>query len=155
MNDHALGVAVRQTDDLAPGSAFRNFLDGEVELVTGDKIDCRRCLQAADRIDCNLGADKAGFKRRIGRLECLDRLNVGGKRRRRRVQHGKIVIARGGRNLRKPQAVRRRIDQFAVLDQCGRLRQPGRIPERADFPPRLIARAGAAIEALKGGRLQK
>ena len=35
------------------------------------------------------------------------------------------------------------------------LRQPGRIPERADLAPRLVARARAAVEALVGGRVQE
>ncbi len=36
-----------------------------------------------------------------------------------------------------------------------RLGEPGRIPERADLAPRLIARAGAAVEAVEGRRMQK
>jgi hypothetical protein len=47
--------------------------------------------------------------------------------------HGEVEITRLVRDLRELQAMRRRIDQCAVLDQSGRLRQPGRIPERADF----------------------
>ena len=51
--------------------------------------------------------------------------------------------------------VRRRIDQLGVLDQRRRLGEPGRKPERFDLALRLIARAGAAVEAVEGRRLKK
>ena len=41
---------------------------------------------------------------------------------------------------------------FAVGHQRGGLRQPGRIPEAGDLAPRLVARAGAAVEAVEAGR---
>ena len=49
----------------------------------------------------------------------------------------------------------RRVDQHAVRHQRGRLREPGRVPERADLAARLVARARAAVEALVRGRVQE
>ena len=54
-----------------------------------------------------------------------------------------------------PLAVRRRVDELAAFDERGGLREPGRIPERPDLAARLIARAGAAVEAFERWRLQK
>jgi hypothetical protein len=61
----------------------------------------------------------------------------------------KIAIARICGNLSEPKTMRRGIDQFAVFDQSRRLGEPGRIPERTDFAPRLIALSGSAIETFK------
>src|SRR5262249_38882192 len=111
--------------------------------------------QAAGRVDRDLGADETGFEGGVEGFEGLDGFDVRGKGRCRGVQYGEIVIARAVGNLRKLQAVRRRVDQFAVPDQSRRLRQPGRIPERAEFAACPKPRAGATVETLKRGRLQK
>src|SRR6266446_4494737 len=50
---------------------------------------------------------------------------------------------------------RRRSDQRRALDQSRRLREPGWIPERADLAFHLIAGAGASVETVEGGRMQK
>src|SRR6266436_2962754 len=47
------------------------------------------------------------------------------------------------------------IDEARAGDHGGGLREPRRVPERADLAPRLVARAGAAVEALIGGRVQE
>src|SRR5580700_2369115 len=47
------------------------------------------------------------------------------------------------------------IDQLAVGYQRRRLRQPGRKPERADLPLRLVTRACAAVETVERRRLQE
>ena len=80
-----------------------------------------------------------GFERGVHRFERFDSLDIRSERGRRRMQHGKIVIARICGNLSEPKTTRRGIDQFAVFDQSRRLGEPGRIPERTDFAPRLIA----------------
>ena len=80
-----------------------------------------------------------GFERGVHRFERFDSLDIRCKRGRRRMQHGKIVIARICGNLSEPKTTRRGVDQFAVFDQSRRLGEPGRIPERTDFAPRLIA----------------
>jgi len=71
------------------------------------------------------------------------------------VQHDEVVVADVLGHLREFDAVARRIDQLRILDQGGGLREPGRIPERAHFAPRLVARAGTAVEAVERRRLKK
>ena len=83
------------------------------------------------------------------RFERFDGLDIRSERGRRRMQHGKIAIARICGNLSEPKTMRRGIDQFAVFDQSRRLGEPGRIPERTDFAPRLTALPGSAIETFK------
>ena len=76
-------------------------LIGEVELVAGHEVDRRRGLQAAFGVDRDLGADEAGLEPRIGGLQRLDRLHVGGERRRRGVQHDEIEVARLAHHRRR------------------------------------------------------
>ena len=54
-----------------------------------------------------------------------------------------------GQALLDADVVGRAIEQFAVRRQRGGLGQPGRVPKRRDFAPRLITRAGAAIKTVK------
>ena len=79
VNDDAGRIAIGQAGDLAPGPVFRHLLDGEIELVARDKIDRRRCLQAAVGIDRDLGADKSGLQARVHRFQRLDGRDVRGK----------------------------------------------------------------------------
>src|SRR5271166_6035663 len=51
--------------------------------------------------------------------------------------------------------VRGGVDQLAVGNERRGLREPGRIPERADFASRLVAGACASVEAVIGGRLKE
>ena len=112
-------------------------------------------FRRAGRVDGDLGADQPDFQSAVGFLERLDGRDIGGKRRRRGVQHHEIVVPRARRHFGELGAVRRRVDKLAAFDQGGRLGEPGRIPERADFAARLIARAGAAVEAVERGGLKK
>ncbi len=91
----------------------------------------------------------------IERLERLGGAHVGGKRRRRGVHDHEVAARRLGRDVLEPEPVRRRVDQLRAFDQRGRLGEPGRVPERAHLAPHLVARAGAAVVAVKGRRLQE
>ena len=138
-----------------PVAALGDLLDREVELVARDEIDRRALRQAFLRLHRHLGADEADLQRRVRILQRRRHLHVGGERRRRGVDHAQLVIPRLARHRIEADARRRCIDQLAARHQRGRLRQPGRIPERADLPPRLIARAGAAVETVERRRMQE
>ena len=153
--DFACGVAERQSEDRPPVPAVRDVLDGEIEFVARDEIDGRRGLQDAEGVDRHLRAGEAGLEARIGRLQRLDRLDVGGERRRRSVQDREIEVLRFGDDFRELDPVRRCVDQLTVLNKRCRLREPVRIPERSDLALRLVARAGAAVEPIERGRLKK
>ena len=92
--DCAGGIAIGEAGDCVPAAPFGDFLDGEVELVAGDKIDRRRALEARLRLDRDLGADEAGFEARIGRLERFDDPHVRAERGRRGMQHREIEVGR-------------------------------------------------------------
>ena len=79
MNNDPGRISIRQAGDLAPGPVFRHLLDGEIELVARDKIDRRRCFQAAVGIDRDLGADEPDLEARVHRLQRLDGRDVRGK----------------------------------------------------------------------------
>ena len=155
VHDAARGVAVRQARDSLPIAPLGDFLDREIELVAGDEVDHLRRGKAPRRVDRDFRPDQPRFKVGVDRFHRLDRLDVGCKRWRRRVQNGKIEVARRGRDIGELQALRWRIDEFAALDQrCG-LGKPRRIPERTDLPPRLVTRPRAAVESVERRGLQK
>ena len=139
VHDPAGVVAIRNAIDRGPVASLGNFLDGEVELVARHEVDRRALAQAFVRLHRHLGADEADLQRRVGLLQRRRHLHVGGERRRRGVDDAQLVIARLRGHRVQPDARRRGVDQLAAGHQCRGLRQPGRIPEAADLPPRLIA----------------
>ncbi|CAM2845564.1 hypothetical protein BUGL105410_06085 [Burkholderia gladioli] len=66
-----------------------------------------------------------------------------------------LVVGGDLQRLRHRQIVGGRVEHAAAGHQGGGLGQPGGIPERADLALGLVARAGAAIEAVIGRRLQE
>ena len=89
------------------------------------------------------------FDVRIDRLDHLGRLHVRFEGRRGGVHHHQLAVLELRNDVLEFQVVRRRIDQLRALDQGGRLRQPGRIPEGAHFALHLVASTGAAVEAVE------
>ncbi len=70
------------------------------------------------------------------------------------MQHRKIVVARLLDDLVEREPVRHRVDELAAGDDGRHLGEPRRIPVRAYLAPRLVARAGSAVEPVEGGSLQ-
>ncbi len=100
-------------------------------------------------------AHEAEQQFRIALLERFRYLHVGVERWRARMQHGKLIVVRERQDFCERQSPRRCVDQAAVRDQRGRLRQPGRIPERSDLALGLVAGSGATVETLERRRIQK
>ena len=135
--------------DAARIAAFRDLLDGEVELVAGDEIELRRTPRGCSfGIDRDLGADHADLEIGIELLQRLDGLHVGRKRRRRGVQHESSQCCASGATSAKPSRCGGASISLEPSTKRGRLGQPGRIPERMHLTTHLVARAGAAIEAV-------
>ena len=153
--DRAAGGAVAEAVDRVERAPVGDLLDREVEFFAGDKIESGRRLEAVLGLDRDLGADHADLEPRVGVLERLGDLDVGGEGRGRGVQDAELVIGGERRNVAEPEPRRRRVDEPAFGHQGRRLGEPSRIPERADLAARLIARAGAAIKAVEGRRMQK
>ena len=132
-------------------AALGHLLDGEVELVAGDEIDApapRAALPPARprpwRRSCR--SSDSGSRAFSASATCTSEANDGV----RRVQHAR------GRSSRRAAATSSSVRpcggasiSLRARDQRGRLGQPGRIPERPDLAPRLVARAGAAVEAVE------
>jgi len=155
VNDASIGISIRQAGNPIPVAALGDLLDREIEFVARDEVDGSRRAQASRRIDGDLGADQAGLQAGVDGFQRLDGLDVGRKRRRRRMQHGEIEVECSRGDVGELQAMRGSIDQCAAFDQCGRLREPRRIPERANLATRLVARPGAAVETFERRRLQE
>src|SRR5207248_5551660 len=75
--------------------------------------------------------------------------------RRRGVEDGQFVFRGERQDLIELKPRRRRVNQLAVGQEGRRLSQPSRVPERADLALGLIARTGAAVEAVEGRRVQE
>ena len=155
MDDDAFGVAVGDAFHVRPVAAVGDFFDGEIELVAGDEVDGRGRGERFLRFDRDLGADETDFRARIDFLDHLGRLHVRLERRRRGVEHDQVFAADVAFDVLEGEIVRRRVDQLRAFDECRGLGQPCRIPERAHFALHLVARAGAAVVAVKGWSLQK
>ena len=153
--DRAVFVAIDQAGDGFPVAAFRDVADGEVVVLAGDEIDGFRFFQRGARIDRDIGADQADLDAGLGRLQPGRGLRVGGEGRRRGMQHREIVMRGLGDRLVGADAVRGGVDQLGIRHHGGELGEPGRIPVGLDLAPRLVARAGAAIESVIGRRLHE
>jgi len=116
-----------------PRHLVGDFLDGEVELVAGHENRWpRRRANYPRRPTATLSADHADLEPRLQRLQgasatltslAKDGVEVCNTTRSR--------LTASGATSSNTQAVRRRVDQLAVLDKRRRLREPSRIPERA------------------------
>ena len=155
MDDDAFGVAIGDAFHVRPVASVGDLFDGEIELIAGDEVDGRCRDERFLRFHGNLGADETDFRARINFLDHLGRLHVRLERRRRRVQHDQVFAADIAFDVLEREIMRRRVDQLGAFDECRGLRQPRRIPERAHFALHLVARAGAAVVAVKGWSLQK
>ena len=155
VDDRALGVAVGETVDRGPGLVLGHVQTREIELVAGDEVDHRRLLHRALRVDGDLGPDQADLQRRVLGFQRLGALHVGGEGGDRGVHHHQVEVVRLRQHLGEGGAVRRGVDQLAVLDQGRGLSEPGGVPEALDLAPRLVARAGAPVEAVERGSLKE
>src|SRR4030095_4535602 len=66
-----------------------------------------------------------------------------------------IVVLRDAETFVLAHAVRGTVEELCTWDKSGGLCQPGGIPERSNFASCLIARSGAAIEAVEGWRAEE
>ena len=149
VHDGAVAPTPRQAGDAREIAAFGDLLDGEIKLVACHEIDRVRSLQALLWLDRDLGADQTDLEAGLERLERLGGAHVGGERRRRGMHHHEIAARCLRYDVLELEPVRRRVDELRAFDQRGRLREPGRVPERSHLAAHLIARASAAIEAVE------
>ena len=161
-DNRAVGVA-HIAFAVAPGDAahfgqrfaFGNFHADVIEFTVGDEVDGLGSADGGVRIDRHMRADHTDEELGIFFLQRLGNLAVVLERRRAGVKHGKLEVAGHRHHFFHGLAVGGGINQFAVRDHRGRLRQPRGIPERADFAAGLIARAGATVKAVERRRIQK
>src|SRR5262249_3747529 len=85
---------IAEPGDSAEPSAFRQLLDGEIQLVAGNEIDVATRLQAVLRVDRDLRPDETDQELGIDALKRADRLEISGERRRGGVQHHEVADAR-------------------------------------------------------------
>ena len=162
LDDGPLGVVhhravhpVADTVDLGQRAALGDLLDGEIELAARDEIDGLRGGERGAGRDRDMRPHHADEELRIGRLEGLDHLHVGGEGGCRGMEHQELDLGRERQHVLEREPPCRRIDEPASGYQGRRLGEPGRVPEGADLALGLVARARTAVEALVGGRIEK
>jgi hypothetical protein len=149
VNDAAVRRPIAQSHDFGVRPVLRDLDAGVVEFLAAAPIDGRRAGQGAGGIDSHFGADHADLDFRVLLFQKRRELRVRRERRRTRMNHNRFIIRSNGERLVDGQPIGGRIDEPASRHHRGRLRQPGRIPERLDFPFRLIAGTGAAVETVE------
>lgn len=71
------------------------------------------------------------------------------------MQHREFEVLSLTKDLRRPHAVRWRVEELAVRNEGGVLGEPGWIPKRPDFTFCLVACARSAVEAFIRWSLQE
>ncbi len=162
LDDGALGIVhhravalVAQPENALERAALRHLLDGEVELGAADEIDGFAREERLVGRDRDMGAHQPDEERRIRALEGFRHLDVGIEGGRAGMHDQKVVVRGERQHVVDGEAARGRVDQLAAGHERRGLGEPGRIPEGANLALRLIARAGAAVEALVGGRIEE
>src|SRR5262249_52052812 len=140
--------AVSDAWDLCPGPPLGNVSADVVELADGYPIDRGGSAQRFHRLNGDVSADHANFEAGILFFQPRSKKRVARERGRAGMENGQLIVASERSDLFDGQAIGGRIDELAAGNHCGRLRQPGGIPEGADFATSLIARSCAAIESL-------
>src|SRR5262249_52966485 len=151
----ARAVAVAESPYVTERAPLGDFADREIELAVADEIDGPGRGQRPLALDGDVSSHEADAQRGIFRPEGFGDFDVLSERRCTRVQDGEVVLPRERAHVVQRQAIGRRIDQARAGHEGSGLSEPGRIPEGADFAARLIARSGAAVEALIRGRMEK
>ncbi len=149
VSDRAIGLAVGKPLDVREGPSFRDFLDGEVELVAGHEIHRAPGDETFLRLDGDLRADQADDRVGVDRLDHLGRFHVRFERGSGGVHHHELAVLQLRDDVLELQAMRRCVDQLRALHECGRLREPSRVPEGAHLALHLVARAGATVIAVE------
>src|SRR3954468_9835935 len=95
-------------------------------------------------------ADETNGRVRLLGFDGLGHFGVVLQRRRRGVNDDVIVALRLGETCLDVDIVRRAIHQLAIGNERSGLREPGRVPEGADFALGLVTSASATVESVKG-----
>ena len=152
VDDLAVGVAEGESVDGFNRAILGDFLAGEIELLAPDPVDGRRGFQCLGGQHRGVRADETDLRIRTLRLDGLGDLAVILQRGRAGVDDDVIVVLRDVEAFILADVVRRTIEELRAGDQGGGLREPGRIPIRSNFAPRLVARTGTTIKAIERGR---
>src|SRR5262249_453345 len=115
----------------------------------------RRLLQRLARLHGDVRADEAKHHLRVAALQRLRNLDVIEQGGRAGMDHRQLVAVRHAHHVVDGEVVGRGVDQLAAGDAGGGLGKPGGIPEGPDPAPRLVARAGPAIETLERRGIQE
>src|SRR5258708_19440269 len=155
MLDRTVGHRVGEAVDLREGFPLGNLQAGEIEFLTADEIDRIARRQRIVRIDRDFRAHHADQERRFVFLQLLGEQCIAWKRGGARMDDHQLVSLGNLERVLDGQTVGRRIEHPAVRHQRSGLGEPGRIPERADFALRLVARTCTTVEAIERWGLQE
>ena len=127
----------------------------QVELLARDVVDHAGVAQRLLGSRRHVAADEADHGVRLGVLQRLRGADVGAERRRAGVDDDVVVVAGDLHHVLDGQVLGRRVEQPRARQHAGRVREPGRVPERPDLALRLVARAGSPVEVVVRRRIQE
>ena len=147
VDDFAILVLVRQTDDGRKLTAFRHFLAGVIKFLAPDPVDRPRRLQGFLRQHHRVRANEADFGFGLLLLDGLGHLAIVFERGRGRVDNDVIEILCLGQTLGHTDVVGRAVHQLGIGRQRGGLRQPRREPIAGDLAAGLVTRTSTTVKA--------
>src|SRR5215510_13669038 len=139
VNDLAAWHAVAEPVDLLERMPLAHFLAREVEFEAGDEVDCLRGLQRLLWQDGDVWADEAHHQLRVDIFHRLGGFDVGAEGGGARMDEAQLELLRLLQHCVERHVRRRRIDELTIRHQGGRLGEPGRVPERANFATSLVS----------------
>ncbi len=152
---HLTVLAIADGENLIQRLAVGILHHRVVELAAADKVDRLALVQRLVRIGGDRRADEGNLDLGVGVFDLLRPPLVATPGNRAGEEHQELVVLQDLDHLRPLDVVRVGVEQARPLQHPCRVRQPNRVPVGFDLACRGPAGAGAAIEVLKGRRVQK
>ncbi len=152
---HLAVLLVADAENLAERFAVGVLHDGIIEFATADEVQRRTLVQCAVGIGGHRRSDERDADRRIRRLDGLGKPLVALPSHRGSEEHKELVALADLDGLLGGDVVGRCVEHPRTLKQAGRIGEPDRVPVGLDLACRRPTRAGAAVEVLKGGRVEE
>ena len=153
--DDAVGVLVADAEDLGQRLAVGELDDGEVELAAADEVDGGALVERAVGVGGDRGADEADLHGGVGALDGFGQSVVAVPADGRGEEDEELVALGDLDGLVGGDVVRRGVEELRAFEHAGGIGEPDGVPVRLDFADCGPARACAAVEVFKGGRVQE
>ena len=153
--DDSVGVLVTDAEDLVQRLAVGVLDDGEVELAAANEVDGGALVQCLVGRSGDRRPDEGNLDPGVGLLDDLGHLLVALPAHGAGEEDEELVVLEDADDVRPTQVVGRSVDQARPLQHARGIGEPDRVPVGLDLACGGPAAACAAIELLKGGRVEE